>query len=326
MQYLGTGLGLVARSLPLLGLRLGLSLVLSLVLTVYVALAAALGWGLWRLNELIGIIVFGVALIALIPVYSWLSRYVLYLAEAAHVAVMVELLEHGQLPVGQSQIAWGKAQVRARFRDTSALFVVHELVTGAVRAFGDSLSALTGWLPIEGLDWLLGLLRAVLRMATGYVDRAILSRAYLHPQESVWTVARDGLILYAMCWKSVLKQAALLAVLSLLTLPLFVVVLGIPAAALSAGLALVPRLVLGLVVLLLAIVLKAALADTVALAAMLALYHRETQGRVPNPEWEARLEGLSDRFRQLQQRAGGGVSAANSRLSRAWPVTGKEFS
>ena len=49
--------------------------------------------------------------------------------------------------------------------------------------------------------------------------------------------------------------------------------------------------------------LKLAMADAYALAAILPAYHRSTEGMEPDPEWQARLEQASDEFKELKQKA-----------------------
>jgi hypothetical protein len=256
MNDLSTGLRLITATLPILGLRLGLSLLMGLALAVYLGVTAVVGVGLWHVNGLLALTGVGIALVVLIPIYRWLSLYVLYLAQAAHVAVMTELLTHGQLPAGASQLEWGKAQVGARFRDTSALFVVHELIRGAVSALANSLAEISSWLPIDGLDWLVAFARGVLRMATSHIDQAILSRAYVRPDETIWVAARDGLVLHGMCWKSMLKQAVLLTVLSGLSFVVFLLGLGLPAGIATDTLPIGFRLAVGVGVLVAAFALK----------------------------------------------------------------------
>jgi hypothetical protein len=58
-----------------------------------------------------------------------------------------------------------------------------------------------------------------------------------------------------------------------------------------------------LVVLVLAYLIKAAVGDAFAMAAIIASYQRETANLTPDPEMEARLEQVSVKFRELKQHA-----------------------
>lgn len=49
--------------------------------------------------------------------------------------------------------------------------------------------------------------------------------------------------------------------------------------------------------------LKLAVADAWSLAATLLAYHRTTLEMTPDPEWVARLEGMSDQFQELGRKA-----------------------
>lgn len=123
-----------------------------------------------------------------------------------------------------------------------------------------------GVLPIPGLDGLRTFPDRVARFSMTYIDEAILTRAYREREPNVWAVARDGVILYAQCWKPVLANAVVLTLLSYVEFFVFLVLLGLPALALGAA---VPALkvALGIGVLVGAWMLKLALADAYAIAA-----------------------------------------------------------
>ena len=207
----------------------------------------------------------------------------------------------GNRPQG-SQLAYGKAQVTSRFRDTSFMFGVDALIDGVVKAFTRRFANLAGLLPIPGLESLLGLLKRVAISSTTYIDEAILSRAYAEREANVWRVARDGVVLYAQAWKPVLANAVALALLSYVQFMGLLIVLGLPAVALGAALPEL-RVALGVSVILGAWTIKLAVGDAFALAATLLAYHRETAALKPNEEWTARLEDLSPKFRELGQKA-----------------------
>jgi hypothetical protein len=48
---------------------------------------------------------------------------------------------------------------------------------------------------------------------------------------------------------------------------------------------------------------KAAVVDPFAMTAMMDLYFRTIEGQIPDPEWEAKLDGLSKKFGELGRRA-----------------------
>ena len=48
---------------------------------------------------------------------------------------------------------------------------------------------------------------------------------------------------------------------------------------------------------------KAALIEPFAIACLLQVYFKVTEGQVPNPEWEAKLTSASDKFKALGEKA-----------------------
>lgn len=299
--YLAEAFGLIAKTLPILWVRLGSYVVLGLALGVY---AAALGGVAWLLGQLwapLGFIVFLIAIGGAFAVVKWAGRYWFYLLKAAHTAVMTEFIVTGKGPAG-SQLAYGKEQVLGRFKDTSILFGVDLLVNGIVKFIIRTFTRITSMLPIPGMDGLAKLVERIAIMSTTYVDEAVLSRAYAKREQNVWAVAKDGVVLYAQAWKPILANAVVLALLSFVEFLVFLLILGLPAAAIGAA---VPglRLALGIGVLIGAWMLKLALSDAFALAATLIAYHRATEGLEPDPVWVAKLEGASDKFRELGRKA-----------------------
>ncbi len=48
---------------------------------------------------------------------------------------------------------------------------------------------------------------------------------------------------------------------------------------------------------------KAALIEPFAIACMLQVFFKVTEGQTPNPEWEAKLTSVSDKFRTMGEKA-----------------------
>lgn len=304
--YLSEALALIGKTMPFIWIRLGSYLLLGLALGLYFAALGGVAWLLGSLWAPLGIIIFVIAAVGAWAIVSWASRYYFYLLKAAHTAVMTEFIVYGRGPEG-SQVAYGKEQVTSRFRDTSIMFAVDQLVDGVVKAFTRTFVNITGMLPIPGIDTLGSIVRRVALAATTFVDESILSRAYKQREENIWKVAHDGVVLYAQAWKPILTNAVVLALLSFVEFVVLLIVLGLPAAAIGA---LVPglRIALGLGVIIGAWMIKLAVADAFSLAATLIAYHRATEGLEPNAEWTAKLENLSDKFRELGRKATEAVS------------------
>jgi hypothetical protein len=190
------------------------------------------------------------------------------------------------------------------------MFAVDELIDGVVQGINRSFAQLTQILPIPNLENLNAIVERVSKFATTYIDEAILSRAYQHREKNVWAVAQDGVILYAQAWKPVLANAVALTVINYLEMAVVLVILGVPAIILGA---LIPfaaiRTLLGVLVIVGVWMFKLAVSDAYAMAATLLAYHRSTEDMEPNPEWQERLTGISDQFRNLCDRATNAVSS-----------------
>lgn len=58
--------------------------------------------------------------------------------------------------------------------------------------------------------------------------------------------------------------------------------------------------------------IKAAFIEPFAIACLLQAYFHAIEGQTPNPEWEARLEQTSDKFKQLKGKAAAWVQPTSS--------------
>lgn len=299
--YLGEAVGLVIKTAPFMAVRIGSYAVLAAGLMVYFAVVGGVAWMLGMLWSVLGVITFLAGVGGMFGIVHWVTRYYFHLLRAAHTAVMTEFIVYGRGPTG-SQVAHGKAEVMSRFRDTSILFAVDRLVAGVVRTVTRTVGNVMRILPIPGLDGLRTFLNRVARYSTTYIDEAILSLAYRDREQNVWKVAQDGVILYAMCWKPVLANAVVLTLLSYVQFFLFLILLGLPALALGAVFPAL-QVMLGVGVLVGAWMLKLAVADAFSLASTLLAFHRSIEGVEPDPTWQARLEGMTGKFKELTAKA-----------------------
>lgn len=301
--YLGEGFKLVLKTMPIVWVRLASYLVLGLALGVYAAVFFGIGWLLAQLWAPLAFVILLVAVGGAFWVVNLAGQYWFHLLRAAHTAVMTEFILTGAGPQ-TGQLEYGRKQVMSRFADTSILFGVSLLVDGVVRTIVRTFTRITSIIRLPGIEGLGKFLERVAVMSTTYVDEAILSRAYAKREQNVWQVARDGVVLYAQAWKPILGNAVVLALMSYAWFLVFLLVLALPALAIGA---VIPgmRVALGIGVVIGAWMLKLALSDAVSLASTLLAYHRSTEGVEPNEEWVAKLEGASDKFRELGQKAAG---------------------
>jgi hypothetical protein len=305
--------GLLTRTLPFFALRLAVYLGITFAYVVAVGVGGGIGLLFGKVGGASGggtflgaLVGFGLVTGALF----WAREYMLYLVKAAHVAVLVELLDGREIPAGKSQIAYGREIVQQRFKESSLLFGLHALIRGILRAFNRVTTSIANMLPIPGLDALVKIADAVVNTSLTYLDEVILAEIMRQRSTNPWATARDSVVLYAQNYKGVLKNAVFLTFLVWgLTLAIFLVVIG-PLAALAAvfpHIAGVWTFVLAIVV---ALALKAALVDPFAMTALLQVYTKLIAGQTPDPQWIARLDEVSGKFRELTERAGAAAPAA----------------
>jgi hypothetical protein len=301
---IGAAFRLMIRTLPIILIRLGVTIAFWVVALIYLAIVGAVAVLIGNASEIIGVIVFLVALGAMIPLYNLAYRYVFFVIKAAHIAVIAELLVNDTLPDGVNQLAFGRKKVTERFGETNVMFVVDELVNGVVNAFTWTVYSITSWIPGDSVRTIVGIVNTVIRFAMNYIDEAILARSFTNERDNVWANARDGLVLYAMAWKPILLNAVVLMILSYIP---FIVALLIFSAPIGLLVNLVSPQLAGwsiIAILLFAWLVKVAVGDAFAMTAIIAAYQRETAGKTPDPAMVDRLNGLSDKFGELMRKAG----------------------
>ena len=308
----GKSVGMILRTLPFIILRLVVYVGIAIAYIFVVGIGAFVGFGLghlWSSPDAPmggafwgGLIGFGITSVAL-----YLAReYLLYLVKAAHIAVLVEIMDGHAVPADQTQIGYGANFVKSHFAESSILFGVDQIIKAVLRAIFRTVNFFAMFLPIPGLQNLLRLAEAVVRMSLTYVDEVILAYLIRTHTANPWQSAQDGLILYAQNYKHFLKNALWLSVFMwLTTILIFALLLG-PVGALvwmfpghNAGLwAFAFALIL-------AIALKKALLEPLAIASLMQVFFKTIEGQTPDPEWSARLSEASGKFRELAQKAAG---------------------
>ncbi len=299
---LGTAFKLLMKTGPILLIRLGLYLAFWLVALIYLGIVIGVAVLLGKILPFLGFIVGVIGFFSLAPIYKLVYRYVFFMLKAAHVAIISELLVRGQLPAGVSQVAWGKQQVQSRFGQVSVMFVVDELVHGVVRMFTNSVWTIARFIPGDQ-SAIVNVVNRVIRYATSYIDEAIMARSFWRQEQNIWESAEQGVVLYAQCWKPLLKNAIALMLLSYVPLIVAFILFIAPVAGLMALISSSLAAWSALIVLVLAIMIKIAVGDSFAMVAMIAAYQRETASMQPDPQMEAQLSRVSQKFVELKQRA-----------------------
>lgn len=307
---LGSAIGLLMKSLPYALARFGILLAWSIACIIW--LIVAFGGAAWLGTRIAG--AFGVVWLVLCLVgvgWFWgaVLRYVLHLLACGHVAVLTELITRGQVGNGsESMLAYGKRIVVQRFGEVNALFALNMLVRGVLNAFHRTLDWIADLLPIPGLEALASLATIVLRAATRYLDKVILSYNLARNDGEPWRGAREGLVYYAQNAQPILKTAIWIVLLErvlsfclwlLLLVPAGVITLMLPGSVREAG---------GLVTIVIAVLLvgplRASFIKPLFLIMMMVRFHALAENQPINQQWDDQLSAVSDKFRNLGVQAG----------------------
>ena len=302
---LGTAMSLLVQSLPYALARFGILLACAVVCIVWIVVA--FGGAAWLGNHIassFGIVWLVLCLGSAGFLWGTIVRYLLHLLACGHVAVLTELITRGQVGNGsESMLAYGKRVVTERFGQVNALFGLNLLVRGILAAFHRTLDWVNQILPIPGLESVASLINIILRAATRYLDKVILSYNLARGDGDPWLGAREGMVYYAQNAVPILKTAVWIVILErVLTVVLWLLLLA-PAATITWML---PRAVheqAGIVTLLVAAILagplRAAFLKPLFLIMMMVRFHALIENQPINQEWDARLATISDKFRDL---------------------------
>jgi hypothetical protein len=305
----GTAISLVMRTLPYALLRFGILVAFTLATVAWFAItfggAALLGA---KVHPWIGI----GWLIAGLGTYGYLwwfiVRYALYLIKAGHVAVLTELITKGSIENGATgMFDYGRRVVTDRFGEVNILLGVAVLVRGVVAVFNRTLDWIGHLIPLPGMQSIVGVVNAVVRAATTYIDETIFSYDLARGDENPWRAGKDGLIYYAQNSGEILKTALYVVVLDkLLTAVVWVVMLApaflmlavLPASAKPGG------FLGGLVIAaLFASNVRQAFLKPIFLVMVMTKFHTVVQNQPINVEWDARLSQVSDKFREIKTKS-----------------------
>lgn len=305
--------GLLLRTLPFLALRVAVYVGITLAYVFAVGIGGGMGYLFGSIggNAGGGVGFGGLIGFAIVSgLLFWARQYLLYLVKAGHIAVLVELLDGREIPSGKSQIDFATNIVKEHFATSSVLFGLNQLIRGILRAFNRITVSIASWLPIPGLDVLVKLVDAVINTSLSHLDQVILAQILRRQTSNPWAVARDSTVLYAQNYKGVLKNAAFLTFIIWAFTLLIWAIVAAPIAALIGLFHVHAGFWTFALALIAALSLKAALIDPFATVALIQVYDKITAGQTPNPEWAAKLDSMSSKFRTLTEKARAGVSPA----------------
>ncbi len=316
----GEVIGLLKRTLPFLVFRFLIYFGITLAYVLGTGVGMGIGYFVGYIGDDPGAFsvwggIFGFGLVS--SVVYFLREYLLYLVKAGHIAVLVELMDGKELPEGRSQIDHAQKAVRERFAESSVLFGLDQLIKGILRAFNRTFFTISVLIPIPGLEAVAKFVNTVLNLSLTYVDEVILAHGIRTRAENPWRSAQTALILYAQNYKAFLKNAFFLAFFIWgLTLIVFLVALA-PAAAVVA---LFPGSA-GILTVAIAVVfawgVKQAVIEPFAMTALMQVFFKVTEGQAADPEWEARLDKATSKFRELKERAASWTPAQSAALRRS---------
>ncbi|ESX23961.1 MULTISPECIES: hypothetical protein [unclassified Mesorhizobium] len=306
---IGRSVSIMIRTWPFIVFRMIVYFGITLAYIVATGSGASVGYGVGHISTdpdgplsfalWGGIVGIGIVSIAL----YWIREYILYVVKAGHIAVMVHLIDGRDVPNGQDQIAYAKDVVKERFAEANILFVVDQLVKGAIRAITGLIGGIAAFLPIPGLGGLIAFINTVIRLSLTYVDEIILGYNIRINSSSPFETARQGVVLYAQNGKTMVKNAIWLAVIMWgVSFVIFLLMLA-PAAAIMWF---IPGQLGGwafVLAILLAWAFKAAFIEPFAIACLMQVYFKTIEGQVPNAEWDQRLAEGSSKFRELRDKA-----------------------
>lgn len=235
-----------------------------------------------------------------------LREYVLYLLKAGHIALVTEIVSHGQLPAGINQTQWAQERVTHYFKEVSVLAMIDQLVKGAIGTLNRTLFDVMTLLPIPGLEGAAKIVQRIVDFSLTYIDESIIAYTFKTGNENVFDAAKTGIVLYCQSWKGLLKNAVALTVLSYVFIAVSALIFLIPLGAVALmlpdawGTA---KFLLFVLALFMGFSLKWILFDPIACTSTLLTFLSESESLSPDPEWEARIEAVSEKFRELQKKA-----------------------
>ncbi|MCB1120168.1 MAG: hypothetical protein KJT03_01355 [Verrucomicrobiae bacterium] len=302
----GEVLGLMKDTAPFLIFRFLIYFGITLGFVLITGVGAGIGYGVGHIADNApaggmwgGIFGFGIAS----AILYFIREYLLYIVKAGHIAVLVELSQGKDIPGGKGQISYARERVQERFATSSILFGLDQLIKGILKAFNRTFLSIATILPIPGARGLVKFLNTIFNLSLTYLDEVILAYLMKTKAENPWASSRTAIILYAQNYKSFLTNAVWVALfIWVITFAVFLLILGPVALLVSLfpGTAGPLTLVIALVF---AWGIKQAVVEPIGMTALMQVFFKVTEGEIPNPEWETKLNGVSSKFRELTAKA-----------------------
>jgi hypothetical protein len=232
-------------------------------------------------------------------IYRLIREYITYMIKAAHVAVIADMVVHGNVPEGFSMYSYGVAKVKKFFVASNVLFALDRLVSATVRQIQRALGGIASLLSfIPGIKGLINVLNKFIDIILNYIDECIMAYIFLHEGQNVFKSACDGVVLYVQNWKTILKTGAKILLFLVLFVALFYAIfVGLFRGIFSQDGA--TAFVAWIITYLFVLVLKWAIVDSIIMIYMMSGYLKVAYGAQPSVDLYAKLEGMSKKFKEL---------------------------
>jgi len=321
-----TAIGLFLKTLPYALVRFVILIAVTFVTIVWGILT--FGGAAWigdKVHGLFGLVWFagGSGIFG----YLWhaIIRYFLYMIKCGHIAVLTELITHGEIGNGsEDMFSYGKRIIIEKFAQVNALFAIDALVDGVIAAFNNTLDWIGSLLPVPALESLVKLVKGILFQTTTYIDETIFSYSLARGETNPWLGAQDGIIYYCQNVKDILKTA------------IYVVILDVVFSAMLWGVFLAPALLLvwlttsriiGGAALVASVMCAAnarsAFLEPLFLIMVMIRFHVAVENQPINQDWDVQLSGLNSSFCEIKEHAAAWMSApANQTVTGAESASG----
>ena len=315
---LSTAISLLLRTLPYAGARFFVLFTTSLVTAVWWVISfGGMMFLSAKIHGIAGLLWFLGWAFAYGYLWKTLVRYFLYLLKAGHIAVLTELITKDSIGNGnEGMFEYGKRVVSERFGQMNAMFALDLLVAGIVAAFNRTLNWIAGLLPVPGMRDIAGIVNAIVRSATTFIDETILSYSLARGDSDAFRSARDGLIYYAQNSKEVLKTGIWIVVLDKVATFFTWIVMFIPAILIGT---ILPDSIKGAGILFTAVLsamfawaVRGAFLQPLFLTMIMIKFHVCVKGQPIEPQWDAQLSQVSGKFVELKNKIGQTVTGAPS--------------
>lgn len=298
--YLKESLRLLGKTLPFFFLRIGVYFIISLFFVMFTGIMLFIAF---KYSGLITIAIIILTLIGFAILLRLIKRYILYMIKSAHIAVLGEIVQEGHLPK-KGMLSYGFKKVKSKFVTSTVFFALNEILHAVVHGISNFIRNMGRMIPLPAVQSLFDLIARVMSIFLNYIDEAILSFIFVHPEENPWKGARDGLVLYFKTWKTLLPIAAIIVVISYVLTFVVIFVSFLLTAPIAAQLPFIFKDIPFLIALFIAITLKVALFDQYTLVAMIVAYQESIKDKSPDSQTMQKLEQMVPKFKEILKKAG----------------------